>query len=105
MVFRGAIGQVSWLETCLMVSAQREIGMASTEKQWFRYLVHRKTTHNFCAKISHKTCCARPERLGMMLLVALPQLAIRPKRVGGVLVLFNACQRFFRRVTSSRFSP
>ena len=24
---------------------------------------------------------------------------------GGLLVLFNACQRFFRRVTSSRVSP
>lgn len=40
----------------------------------------------------------------MMLLVALLQLTIRPKRVEGVglMVLFNACQRFFWRVASSR---
>ena len=85
--FRGAVGQVSWLERGLIVSARREIGMASTEKQWFRYLVHRKTMHNFCAKISNKTCCARPERLGMMLLVALPPIG-HSTETGGVVCWF-----------------
>lgn len=58
-------------------------------------LLHQNTGQNVLRKTGETR---------MMLLVALLQLTIRPKRVGGVglMVLFNACQRFFWRVASSR---
>ena len=53
------------------MSVRRRFASPSTEKPWFLCLFQRKSPHNFCTKILHRTSCDRVGRSGC----SLPQIS------------------------------